>query len=222
MKRSRILFVSSLLQFALLIPLSLWARKHREPWREIALTRLFQKKQTARKRSSIAVLNTLTGSAVLLNILVVPVCAFLWRVRLREEAIAVLATCWSNALGRTALKQVVHRPRPQHGLVRVRKQSRGQSFPSGHVASAICLWGWLFALGLFAKEKLKGPRKLLLALPAALVAFTGPARVYLGDHWATDVLAGYLFGGGWLSLSLSFYLQLRERAACPSLKVPEN
>ncbi len=211
MKRSRILLVVSLIQLMLLIPLSLWARKHREPWREILLTRLFQRKQTSRKRSFIAVLNTLTGSAVLLNILVVPVCVFVWRLRLRVEAVAMLATCWTNALARTLLKQIVHRPRPQHGLVRVEKQSRGQSFPSGHVASSICLWGWLFALGLLAKRKIRGARKVLLGLPAVLVAFTGPARVYLGDHWATDVLAGYLFGGGWLSLSLSLYLHLRER-----------
>jgi membrane-associated phospholipid phosphatase len=75
----------------------------------------------------------------------------------------------------------------------------------------VCLWGWLGALGFLDKHKAQPARRALLALPAAFAVFTGPARVYLGDHWPTDVLGGYLFGGGWLALSLSLYLQVRDR-----------
>lgn len=212
MKKSYFLLLSSILQFALLVPLSRWARTHREPLREVLLTRAFQKKQTSRKHSLVAVLNTLTGSSIFLNILVAPIGAILWRMRLRKEALAMLATCWTNVLARTAMKQLVNRPRPQRGLVRTGKQSRGKSFPSGHVASAVCLWGWIIAIGLFPKMRISSAKKLLLGIPTAFMAFTGPARVYLGDHWATDVFGGYLFGGGWLSFSLSLYLRSQARS----------
>lgn len=211
MKKSNLFLLSALIQFALLIPITRWARTHRESLREILLTRTFQKKENSRKYSLVEALNTLSGSSVFLNILVAPIGAILWRMRLRKEALAVLATCWTNALARMAIKRLVDRPRPQRFLVRTRKKSHGKSFPSGHVASAICVWGWIIALGLFAQTRLSSTKKLLLAIPAAFVAFTGPARVYLGDHWTTDVLGGYLFGSGWLSLALGLYLRSQER-----------
>ena len=210
MKREQFLTTSSIAQFALFILLAWWARKHPRSPLEIAISRLVQKKQRSLMRSFVLVFNTITGSAVFLNVLVVPVAAILWKIRLRLEALMILATCWSNVLARTGIKQLVGRPRPNPLLVRVTKQSAGKSFPSGHVASAMSLWGWLFALGLLKKEARSG-RTLLLSLPALFMAFVGPARIYLGDHWATDVLGGYLFGGGWLALSLRLYLGWRER-----------
>jgi membrane-associated phospholipid phosphatase len=211
MRGSRILFLSSLLQFASLIPLAYWVSKHPVPLRESLLTRVFQRKQTSRKRSLVAVFNTLTGSSLFLNLLVVPVSALFWKMRWRREAFATLVTCWTSALAHTAIKRLVHRPRPPRGLVRVRKQSRGKSFPSGHVASSICLWGWICTTGLFARQQIRAGSRWLFAFPAAFIVLTGPARVYLGDHWASDVLGGYLFGGGWLSLSLSLYMQSAGR-----------
>lgn len=212
MKRDRILLASSALQFALFIPLAWWARKHRQSLREIAISRLAQKKQPAFARNVVYVLNTVTGSAVILNLLVVPVAAVLWQMRLRLEAVMALASCWLNALSRTIIKQAIHRPRPHSPLVRTGKQSKGKSFPSGHVASAVCLWGWLFVLGLFGRNGQWPGRKIVPGIAAGVIAFTGPARVYLGDHWTTDVLGGYLFGGGWLGLSLGLYFRWREQS----------
>ena len=59
--------------------------------------------------------------------------------------------------------------------------------------------------------------KALLGLSALCIAVTGPSRVYLGDHWATDVLGGYLFGGGWLCLALEVYFHVREKGVATKL-----
>ncbi len=211
MKPSRLLFIISIVQFALLIPLARWAHGHRKPLREVILTRFFQKNQKSWKRTTITILNTFTGSAIFLNVLVVPIAAVLWRIRMQGEALAMLASCWVGAMVRTMLKQAIHRPRPNKALVHVTSQSSGKSFPSGHVASSLCLWGWICTLGFLNKNKIQPAKRALFGIPVAFIVFTGPARVYLGDHWPTDVLGGYLYGGGWLALSLSLYLEARDR-----------
>ena len=161
-------------------------------------------------RSVVLVLNTLTGSSVLLNLLVAPVAALMWMRRLRLEAVVTLVSCWTSVLVRTLIKQTIHRPRPHFPFVRAnKKKSKGKSFPSGHVVSAVNLWGWLFALGLLIRQKSLPGRRVLMTLAAFCVGVTGPSRIYLGDHWVTDVLGGYLFGGGWLGLTLYAYLHLR-------------
>jgi membrane-associated phospholipid phosphatase len=211
MKRDQFLLTSSLVQFALFIPLVRWARTHPQPPVEFAFTHLVQKKQSSFVHATVKMLNIILGSATTMNVLVAPVAAVLWRRRMRVEASMMLSTCWMGGLVRATIKQGVDRPRPNPLLVHATKQSRAKSFPSGDVASSVCVWGWLFALGLLAKNKAQPARRLLLSVAALSVAFIGPARVCLGDHWATDVLGGYLYGGGWLSLSLCLYLRLREQ-----------
>jgi membrane-associated phospholipid phosphatase len=205
MKRDWFLLLGSIMQFALLVPLSRWAHKHQQPPSELAVTHLLQHRQTSLFRAGIGVLNTLTGSAVFLNVLVVPIAAVLWKIHLRFQACALLASCWTGITANTVLKKVVARSRPPLLLVRNNKQSPGNSFPSGHVVSSVCVWGWIVTLGWLSRQKIPRKKRVLLPIPAVFVIFTGPARVYLGDHWSTDVLGGYLFGGGWLSLSLYFY-----------------
>ena len=54
-------------------------------------------------------------------------------------------------------------------------------------------------------------RIVLLVVSALFVALIGPSRIYLGDHWASDVLGSYLIGGVLLGIALWIYLKLKER-----------
>ena len=48
-------------------------------------------------------------------------------------------------------------------------------------------------------------RTLLLVLLGAMVALIGLSRIYVGQHWASDVLAAYLLGSVWLAMSIFVY-----------------
>lgn len=74
------------------------------------------------------------------------------------------------------------------------------SFPSGHAAGTMALYGALALLG----------RSLTLWLIcAAMIAATGASRVWLGVHWPSDVIGGWAEGAAWL-LVLSLWLPRRE------------
>ena len=53
-------------------------------------------------------------------------------------------------------------------------------------------------------------RILLLVVSASFVVLVGPSRIYLGDHWASDVLGSYLIGGVLLGMTLWIYLRLKR------------
>jgi membrane-associated phospholipid phosphatase len=105
------------------------------------------------------------------------------------EALWVLGTQAASAID-TALKQVVHRPRPSPDLVGVLAPLADPSFPSGHVVQYTALFGFAFFLvyALAERSTLRTVGLVLLAVPVVLV---GPSRLYLGQHWLSDVLGGY-------------------------------
>ncbi len=211
MKRDDLLSLASVVQFVLVIPLARWAHRHPYSVIDIVLSRFVQRKHSSRKSSTILVSNTIFCSPGFLNAYVLPISIFLWMMRKRLEACMLAATCWMSGLSEVILREVVKRPRPKEPLVFVNAQSRGKSFPSGHVTASVNFWGWLFIVRMMHRKKQEPVRDLLLIIPLLIILSVGLARIYLGDHWSTDVLAGYLFGGGWLSLSLRVYLRLKEK-----------
>lgn len=196
------------LQLALLGLLALWVRKHPVSTQDLTVTRALQKKDS-RFLQYAALAFSYSSSPKIMMPVMVPVTLIFWKMHLRLAA-AVFATLSTlNEITKLAIKHLVGRPRPNPALVRVYKSADGQSFPSGNVASSVTFWGWLLAMGLL---HWKGrARKMALAIPAVIMILVSPARVYLGDHWASDVLGGYLLGGSWLALALRAYLKLRKR-----------
>lgn len=123
---------------------------------------------------------------------VVVICLVLLAVPRSRKTVAPLlvgAAAISGAIGQL-LKRVVVRPRPSHPHL---VEAGGYSFPSGHslASAAICLTALLLVRHLLPPGR---GRSLLTALFAALPVLIGFSRIYLGVHYAGDVLGGWLLG----------------------------
>ncbi|GAC1447048.1 MAG: hypothetical protein PVSMB4_01170 [Ktedonobacterales bacterium] len=137
------------------------------------------------------------------------VALILWVVRLRLEAVFVVLTLTGDFLN-LFLKLVVNRHRPTANLVHVVQLIGGPSFPSGHVMHYTVFYGFL-AFVVAARFHRSVPRNLVVAACIALIVLVGPSRVYLGEHWPSDVLGAYLIGGVWLGLLWAAYVWVQAR-----------
>ncbi|WP_126594658.1 phosphatase PAP2 family protein [Dictyobacter aurantiacus] len=205
MKRDKLLLIGALTQFTLFIPATIWAIRQKQPRIEVAIARRMQQKQSPFSHGTVHVLNKILCSSAALDILIFPMAGLLWKKHRQYDALLTLATYWFSQLIKMGIKYAVRRPRPDPQLMRTTKPRNSKSFPSGDVASTVHFWGWLMTLMLGSKNISKPLKALSVSIVALLTAFVGPARIYLGDHWTSDVLGGYLLGGGWLCLSLYTY-----------------
>ena len=111
--------------------------------------------------------------------------------------IAAAAAIGLGALANSTIKLVVARPRPD--LLTPIVVEPGYSFPSGHSLSAMVAYGVIAVL--VARSGLPGPaRGVIIGLLGVLVAVVGLSRVYLGAHYPTDVIGGWLMGFAWVTL----------------------
>jgi len=104
------------------------------------------------------------------------------------------------------LKLLVDRPRPSEDLVAIWTDTSGMGFPSGHAATAMILFGLLCYLA-----PLLAPWKtatlIVRVFSLTMIGLIGVSRVYLGAHWPSDVLGGFLVGGIILSLLIHLHHQ---------------
>lgn len=140
--------------------------------------------------------------------IVLGIILFAWLEELKLETAFITGT----AIGEQALnwlaKIAVRRPRPSQNLVEVFKKLANFSFPSGHVMFYTAFLGFLLYLS-YRLLKPSWKRTILMILLAGLIILVGPSRVYLGEHWASDVLGGYILGGVWLGGMIRLY-QIRK------------
>lgn len=129
--------------------------------------------------------------------------------RIVEAVFLVLATA-ANAVC-DLVKVLVHRGRPSADLnINVIGHPNTYSFPSGHVCQYVLFFGLSFYF-VFTLMKPGRLRTLLLVICGGLVLLVGPSRIWMGQHWASDVLGGYTLGFGLLLLIIWAYRGWEKR-----------
>lgn len=106
------------------------------------------------------------------------------------------------------LKMLMARARPG-GLIPAAIET-SFSFPSGHATASLALFGFMTYL---LCKMFPARKSFLLIASAILIGSVGFSRLYLGVHFPSDVLAGYLVGGLWLLGGIEIVRHLRRKEA---------
>lgn len=140
------------------------------------------------------------------------IAVFLWR-RQTGAGIVLSVAVLSFGIG-PVLKGLMDRPRPSADLITVWRSHDTLSFPSGHAFASLILFGMILYLAPYL-----GPRRWIVLLvqgtSALLILLIGISRVYMGAHWPSDVLGGFLYGGIVLASLIYFHRLYRARADAP-------
>ena len=111
----------------------------------------------------------------------------------KREGFFISTTLFSGLII-LGIKNVINRPRPTSFYVRLVEVNRFQSYPSGHVLSYVLFFGFLIMLMQNLKTITLVWRNLITGISAFLIITIAPSRIYLGAHWFTDTLGGFLLG----------------------------
>ncbi len=145
------------------------------------------------------------GQEVLIAASIVALVVFLW-LRWRRAALWLVTTMLGALVLDLSLKYAFHRPRPTpfFGVL-----PKTPSFPSGHALFSFCFYGVM--AGLLSGRVRPAPLRILLWISTVLLVLgIGLSRIYLGVHYPSDVLAGFLAAALWVSTIVTLD-RLRKR-----------
>jgi undecaprenyl-diphosphatase len=152
---------------------------------------------------------TALGSLTVLGLTIAAVVGFLLLQGLQRHAAFVLAASAGGWVLNFFLKELFGRPRPQ--VVPHLREVMTLSFPSGHALTSAAVFLTLGALLMrVATNRVTKFYCMAIAMTATLLV--GATRVYLGVHYPTDVLAGWLIGLSWALLCWLVERSLERRA----------
>ncbi|MFL5606785.1 MAG: phosphatase PAP2 family protein [Gemmatimonadaceae bacterium] len=145
-----------------------------------------------------------------------------WLVLRRDwfRAVALTLAVVGGSLLNDLLKALFHRGRPETATEFIRHES--WSFPSGHSMNSLIGFGFVAYLFLERTEDRRARIAIMLAT-LVLVGLVGFSRLYLGVHYLSDVIAGFLAGAVWLLVCVAaLRVAERQRASRRSTGVPDG
>lgn len=127
---------------------------------------------------------TKLGNTIVIVFIIILLIILLPKKQKKQVLFSSLATITVNLL----VKNLLKRKRPNH--LRLIKQG-GYSYPSGHAMMSVAIYGYLLYLVVFylKKKEIKYPTTILLIL---IIVSIGISRIYLGVHYPSDIIGGYL------------------------------
>jgi len=142
---------------------------------------------------------TMLGKSYVVIIITILLIFYFWKKRDWEYIIPLILSVAGSSATALILKLFIARPRPVGVAVYIEDLS---SFPSGHATVAVALYGFL---AYFIYKKWFGVRRWLgLIGMLIIIILIGLSRIYLGVHYFSDVVGGYLVGGLWLVGSIIY------------------
>lgn len=161
--------------------------------------------EMARDLTALGGFTLLTG----VTLIAAGVAVFSGRLRL---AVLGISSILMGSVAMHYLKQGYDRPRPE--LVEHGMRVYNASFPSGHSMMAAVVY---LTLGiLLARTQPKNSvRVFIVTISVVVTLLVGASRVYLGVHWPTDVLAGWMLGGMWAVLFWLVAMKVDPRRQIP-------
>ena len=106
-------------------------------------------------------------------------------------------------LGNDVIKNIIRRPRPVG--VNIVPIPADFSMPSGHSLASFLMFTTLCVIVMLNLPTGRHMKRWLAIASALLIIAIGYSRVYLGVHWAGDVIAAWLLGGAWWSFTTATY-----------------
>jgi undecaprenyl-diphosphatase len=140
---------------------------------------------------------TALGSPFVLGLAVLAISGFLLLQQSYRAALFVFVASTGGMLLNTLLKNEFSRTRPT--IVPHLREVMTPSFPSGHALTSAAVYLTLGAL-LMRLSKRRLTKFYCIAIAMLITVLVGLSRVYLGVHYPTDVLAGWLIGLSWALL----------------------
>src|SRR6476659_6512729 len=165
-----------------------------------------------------AIVVTNVGSTIAMTIIAAATIVFLLVKRRYGDAVLVAVVAAGAGLLVRFGKATVGRQRPpvEYRLV----TETNESFPSGHALASAAILGVVLVV-LLPSIHSRAARIAVLAGVGLFVLSIGLSRLYLGVHWATDVIGGWVTGLAWLALCLTVRQVWRKTRGRPELLVSE-
>jgi undecaprenyl-diphosphatase len=158
--------------------------------------------------TSIMKLFSIIGDTPAVIVLSLVVLLFLYVVlKHRSELVLFVVALSGSAILNLLLKYFFQRARPEiHRLVEI----EGYSFPSGHAMNA-CTVYTIIAFLLWHNIATKSGRTILIFISAVMILSIGISRIYLGVHYPSDIIGGYLASGTWITIAIWYFQKYQDK-----------